>query len=142
MSATPAAPLAGRPAAEHDDGLLGELARLSLEGGQNGPERDGGRPLDVVVIDAEFVAIPLEDRRGIRRPEILEMQQAGFSRQDIQARENELRQQAISSTRQALKEHFVLDKIATTENLMVDPSEIDMEDDHRTVYRYSSYRAQ
>ncbi|MFH1303535.1 MAG: trigger factor [Planctomycetota bacterium] len=61
------------------------------------------------------------------RREILEMQQAGFSRQDIQARENEIRQQAISSTRQALKEHFVLDKIATTENLEVQPSEIDME---------------
>ncbi|HBL48025.1 MAG TPA: trigger factor, partial [Planctomycetaceae bacterium] len=61
------------------------------------------------------------------RREILEMQQAGFSRQDIQARENELRQKAISSTRQALKEHFVLDKIATTENLEVQPSEIDME---------------
>lgn len=61
------------------------------------------------------------------RREILEMQQAGFSRQDIQARENELRQQAISSTRQALKEHFVLDKIATTENLEVQPQEIDME---------------
>jgi len=61
------------------------------------------------------------------RREILEMQQAGFSRQDIQARENELRQQAITSTRQALKEHFVLDKIATTENLAVDPTEIDME---------------
>lgn len=61
------------------------------------------------------------------RREILEMQQAGFSRQDIQARENELRQQAISSTRQALKEHFVLDKIATTENLEVQPTEIDME---------------
>lgn len=61
------------------------------------------------------------------RREILEMQQAGFSRQDIQARENELRQQAISSTRQALKEHFVLDKIASTEELEVQPSEIDME---------------
>lgn len=61
------------------------------------------------------------------RREILEMQQAGFSREDIQARENELRQKAISSTRQALKEHFVLDKIATTENLEVEPSEIDME---------------
>ena len=61
------------------------------------------------------------------RREILEMQQAGFSRQDIQARENELRQKAISTTRQALKEHFVLDKIATTENLEVQPSEIDME---------------
>jgi trigger factor len=61
------------------------------------------------------------------RREILEMQQAGFSRQDIQARENELRQQAISSTRKALKEHFVLDKIASTENLEVQPQEIDME---------------
>ncbi|WP_339735763.1 trigger factor [uncultured Gimesia sp.] len=61
------------------------------------------------------------------RREILEMQQAGFSRQDIQARENELRQQAISSTRKALKEHFVLDKIAASENLEVQPSEIDME---------------
>ncbi len=61
------------------------------------------------------------------RREILEMQQAGFSREDIQARENEIRQQAISSTRQALKEHFVLDKIASTENLEVQPSEVDME---------------
>ena len=61
------------------------------------------------------------------RREILEMQQAGFSQEDIQARENELRQKAISSTRQALKEHFVLDKIATTENLAVEPAEIDME---------------
>lgn len=61
------------------------------------------------------------------RREILEMQQAGFSRQDIQARENEIRQQAISSTRQALKEHFVLDKIAATEELEVQPNEVDME---------------
>ncbi|QDT96904.1 trigger factor [Gimesia aquarii] len=61
------------------------------------------------------------------RREILEMQQAGFSRQDIQARENEIRQQAISSTRQALKEHFVLDKIASTEELEVQPNEVDME---------------
>ena len=61
------------------------------------------------------------------RREILEMQQAGFSREDIQSRENELRQKAISTTRQALKEHFVLDKIATTENLEVEPAEIDME---------------
>ena len=61
------------------------------------------------------------------RREILEMQQAGFSRENIQVRENELRQKAISSTRKALKEHFVLDKIATTENLEVQPEEIDME---------------
>ena len=33
------------------------------------------------------------------------------------ARQNELLQQQISMTRQALKEHFVLDKIATQEKL-------------------------
>ncbi|MAT14867.1 MAG: trigger factor [Planctomyces sp.] len=61
------------------------------------------------------------------RREILEMQQAGFTRQDIQAHENQLRQNAVSTTRQALKEHFVLDRIASTEELNVDMREIDFE---------------
>ncbi len=61
------------------------------------------------------------------RREILEMQQAGFTRQEIQARENEIRQRAVSTTRQALKEHFVLDKIATSENIEVTPHDIEMQ---------------
>lgn len=61
------------------------------------------------------------------RREILEMQQAGFTTQQIRARENELRQQAVSTTRQALKEHFVLDKIAEKENIQVEPSDIEAE---------------
>lgn len=59
--------------------------------------------------------------------EVLEMQQAGFTTPQIRARENELRQQAISTTRQALKEHFVLDKIANTEKIEVSPADIDEE---------------
>jgi trigger factor len=59
--------------------------------------------------------------------EILEMQQAGFTKPQIQSRENELRQNAVTSTRQALKEHFVLDKIASTENIDVTPSDIESE---------------
>ncbi|MCA9051488.1 MAG: trigger factor, partial [Planctomycetaceae bacterium] len=51
------------------------------------------------------------------RREILEMTQAGFTREQIASRENEIRQTAIETTRQALKEHFVLDRIATTEEL-------------------------
>ena len=51
------------------------------------------------------------------RREILEMQQAGFSRQQIMARESQIRQQSLSTTQQALKEHFVLDKIATVEDI-------------------------
>lgn len=61
------------------------------------------------------------------RREILEMQQAGFTSQDIQARENELRQNAVSTTRQALKEHFVLDKIAATENIEVEVADLETE---------------
>ena len=61
------------------------------------------------------------------RREILEMSQAGFTREQVAARENEIRQNAIESTRQALKEHFVLDRIATSENIECDPSDIDTE---------------
>ncbi|WP_010588229.1 trigger factor [Schlesneria paludicola] len=61
------------------------------------------------------------------RREILEMEQAGFTTQQIMARENELRQNAITSTRQALKEHFVLDKIAEQEKVEVTPTDIDAE---------------
>lgn len=59
--------------------------------------------------------------------ELLEMQQAGFTTADIRSRENEIRQRSISNTRQALKEHFVLDKIATTEKIEVTPVDIEAE---------------
>ena len=61
------------------------------------------------------------------RREILEMQQAGFTPQEIQARENEIRQHAISTTRQAIKEHFVLDRIAEEEGIEVDGADLDTE---------------
>jgi len=61
------------------------------------------------------------------RREMLEMHQAGFTIEEIQVRENELRQSAITTTRQALKEHFVLDRIAEEEKLLVSPEEIDIE---------------
>lgn len=59
--------------------------------------------------------------------EILEMQQAGFTTTEIRSRENEIRQRSISSTRQSLKEHFVLDKIANQEKIEVTPIDIDAE---------------
>ena len=61
------------------------------------------------------------------RREILEMQQAGFTTQQIRARENELRQRSLTMTRQNLKEHFVLDRIAEQEAIEVTGQEIDME---------------
>ena len=61
------------------------------------------------------------------RREVLEMEQAGFTTQQIMARENTLRQNAVTSTRQALKEHFVLDKIAEKEKIEVTPVDIETE---------------
>lgn len=61
------------------------------------------------------------------RREVLEMQQAGFTDEEIRARQNELLQRQISMTRQALKEHFVLDKIATQEKIEVTPEDKETE---------------
>lgn len=69
----------------------------------------------------------LKQTENALRREILEMEQAGFTKQQIMARENQLRQNAITSTRQALKEHFVLDKIAEHEKIEVSPVDIDSE---------------
>lgn len=59
--------------------------------------------------------------------EVLEMQQAGYTPSEIQARENELRQKSVSVTEQAMKEHFVLDQIATSEGIEVDSQDLEME---------------
>jgi trigger factor len=59
--------------------------------------------------------------------EILEMQQAGYTPKEIRARENDLRQRSVSVTRQAMKEHFVLDKIATEHEIEVSNEDLDME---------------
>jgi trigger factor len=61
------------------------------------------------------------------RREILEMRQAGFTPREIQARENDLRQRSVSMTRQNLKQHFILDKIAEEEEIEVTPADLDTE---------------
>lgn len=61
------------------------------------------------------------------RREFLEMSQAGFTTQEIRARENQMRQNAIEDTKAALKQHFVLDKLATRENIEPTEDEIEQE---------------
>ncbi len=67
-----------------------------------------------------------QSENALRR-EILEMQQAGFTSQEILARENELRQKSLSTTEQNLKQHFVLDRIAEKEGIKITDEEIDNE---------------
>jgi trigger factor len=55
------------------------------------------------------------------------MQQAGFTTREIAARENQLRQKSLTTTRQNLKEHFILDRVATDENIDVSREELENE---------------
>ncbi len=72
--------------------------------------------------------------------EVLEMQQAGYTSQEIKVKENELRQRQVSMTRHAMKEHFILDKIATLENIDVTQYDIDAELLHMAMARGENVR--
>ena len=58
---------------------------------------------------------------------VLELRRSGFSDAEIQAHENELRQNSAASTARALKEHFILEKIAEEENIDVEEGDYDEE---------------
>jgi trigger factor len=57
----------------------------------------------------------------------MEMKEAGISEDEIKARQRLLERDVVSSTASALKEHFVLQKIAEQEKLELDKHEIDEE---------------
>ncbi|MEX2112369.1 MAG: trigger factor [Pirellulales bacterium] len=57
-----------------------------------------------------------QNRRELERA-VLELRRAGFSDQEIQAYENDLRQNSAASTTRALKEHFILERIAEEEKI-------------------------
>ena len=48
---------------------------------------------------------------------VMELRRAGFGEADIRARQNELRQHSAASTGKALKEHFILERIAEEEKI-------------------------
>ena len=63
---------------------------------------------------------------------VMEMRSAGMTDEQILGRQRVLEQDAIRSTAAALKEHFVLQKIAETEKLEIEDADIDAEiDRHR-----------
>jgi len=67
-----------------------------------------------------------QSRRELQRA-ILEMRHAGLSEEDIRARENLLRQNSRAETARALKEHFILERIAEEQELDVTDEEYEME---------------
>lgn len=71
----------------------------------------------------------LLERQSARELEraIMELRRSGFSETEIRARENQLRQNSAASTATALKEHFILERIAEEEKLDVDEGDYDKE---------------
>ncbi|MBI2825554.1 MAG: trigger factor [Planctomycetia bacterium] len=58
---------------------------------------------------------------------VLELQRSGFSDAEIRAHENELRQNSRAATARALKEHFVLERIAEEEKIEETAEDYDLE---------------
>lgn len=58
---------------------------------------------------------------------VLEMKSSGFAEEDIRAYENRLRQNSLESTELALKEHFILERIAEEEKIEASDADYDYE---------------
>ena len=65
-------------------------------------------------------------RKAMQR-RVMEMREAGMSDDEINARQRLLERDVLKSTTLALKEHFVLQKIAEVEKIEIDDAEIDAE---------------
>jgi trigger factor len=65
-------------------------------------------------------------RRELERA-YMELQSSGFSNDQIQAHMNELHQNAMASTARALKEHFILERIAEEEKIESESEDFDKE---------------
>jgi trigger factor len=68
-------------------------------------------------------------RQSVRELEraVMELRRSGFSEEQIRSRESELRQTSLQATATALKEHFILERIAEEEELDVDDGDYDSE---------------
>ncbi|MGD9127487.1 MAG: trigger factor [Planctomycetia bacterium] len=67
-----------------------------------------------------------QSRRELQRA-ALELQRSGFSVDEIRTHENELRQNSLENTARALKEHFILEKIADQEGIEATEEDIEQE---------------
>jgi len=71
-----------------------------------------------------------QSRRELQRA-VMEMQRSGFSEEEIRAHENAIRQNSAFATARALKEHFILERIAEEEK--IDAAEADYEEEIRLI---------
>ncbi|MGO9115386.1 MAG: trigger factor [Thermoguttaceae bacterium] len=67
-----------------------------------------------------------QSHRELQRA-VMELQRSGFGEEEIRAHENVLRQNSRASTARALKEHFILERIAEDQQIDADENDYDTE---------------
>lgn len=67
-----------------------------------------------------------QGRRELERA-VLELRSSGFSDDVIRQHQNQLRQNSLASTERALKEHFILERIAEEHKIDAEPGDYDAE---------------
>lgn len=129
---------------ELDEDFLAEIGNFSTEGDfRDAVQKDLERQLEyaqqqqarkqiseLLTESADWELPPaLLKRQSARELEraVMELRRSGFSEAEIRARENELRQNSAAGTAEALKEHFILERIAEDENLEVEDGDYDRE---------------
>ena len=80
-----------------------------------------------------------QSRKTLQR-KVMEMRNAGMSEDRIKGRSRLLEQDALKSTAAALKEHFVLQKVAEVEKIEIDDDDLDREIDRIADQSGESFR--
>ncbi len=116
----------------HSEEQLDERLRVLLQWRLQYQQRQSARQQVMSKITAATEWQLPEDllRRQARKAlarKVMEMRNSGISEQEILARRQLLEQDALSSTAEALKEHFVLQKIAEVEKIDVDDDDLNDE---------------
>jgi trigger factor len=113
---------------------LDELLRVVLQRRLEYLQRQSARQQVINLVAEKALAELPQDllvrqaRRALQR-KVVEMQSAGLSDDEINGRLRMMQQDVVQSTAAALKEHFVLQKIAEDEKLEVNDDDIDSEID-------------
>jgi trigger factor len=109
------------------DGIKDMLERR-LEYRQRQQAREQITAALVVAADWELPAelLKRQSQRELQRA-IMDLQSSGFSEEEIRAHENVLRQNSRLATARALKEHFILERIAEAEGLEADEADCEAE---------------
>jgi trigger factor len=125
--------------AELRDGIRDQLAR-QMEYEQHRRARQQITNALTVAADWELPPAMLQrqSHRELQRA-VMELQRSGFSDEEIHAHENALRQNSAAATARALKEHFILERIAEEEK--ADATEEDYEAEIRLIAAQSGESA-